>query len=202
VDFAGLKWWQVFRATILLQRTPQSHFGCNAIPIGAGSQTRIDIFEHGVNLRLGILLPLLCVVLGCAPAQQLQPLDEKARDAKAVLYEQQYRTGSVKAAEQALLDSLKLVQEAGRAGVPFWDPACERCRTEARLVLLYQQQGNPNLAAPYLERLPADFKQCSLKHGDNTVMSMTDSQVVYWATNIAAQSLTHIYPRWRSDLSK
>jgi len=41
VDFVGPKWRQVCRATILLQRTPQSRFGCNAIPIGAGSQTRI-----------------------------------------------------------------------------------------------------------------------------------------------------------------
>lgn len=155
-----------------------------------------------MKLRLGILLLLPCVLLGCGRTQQLRRLDEKARDVKAELYEQQYRTGSVKLAEQALLSTLTLVQEAQEAGVPFWDPAGERCRTEARLVFLYQQLGNTNLAALYSERLPADFKECSLKHGDLTVMSMTDSQLVYWATNIEARSLAQLNPRWRSDVSR
>ncbi len=105
-------------------------------------------------------------------------------------------------AEKALLASLDLVREAEKAGIPFWDPAGERSRSETRLVLMYQQLGSTNLAARYLERLPADYRQCSLKHGDGTVMSMTDSQLVYWATNLEVESFVHVNPRWRSDLSR
>jgi hypothetical protein len=149
-------------------------------------------------MRFQILLIALMSVAtsGCGPSQEARLRAYELREQHCI---QQYRSGDIQTAKQALLDYLRLVEEEEASHLPFKKTAWTRAVTAVRLTLIYRRLGDTGLASQYLHEALVYARKDAQEEGKKTSLEKTDEQFETSLIDAVNKLDENTRPQWRIE---
>src|SRR6266511_2417651 len=156
--------------------------------------------RHQLVSSITAALALVSVATSsCGPTQQARLRNYEIKELHCL---QQYRTGDVQTARQALLEYLRLIQEGEASHLPLNKTAWTKALIATRLALIYRHLGDSRQVNQYLGQAVTYAKTGAEEVGDWTWREKSDEQIealLIDLVNKLDQKNTH--PKWRREQS-